>query len=238
MIVLWKNNMENQNFYEELIEYDLNPFLLFDSNGKVKSYNKEAEFLLNFVSIKELFQLAVSNASTNFGFNQKYISLKYNKLFFYAILVGYVSEDEIALRLYKVVSNKVNTINKNKLKLVNIYSLIDLSKNSTLLNSDLKINELYDVSIPEMKININEFLLCLNDCFTYFMDTDSLSLQVQIKIGEYEILDETKYKIISLEFTSVSKIEVNSDFELQAAKANANLFINHNKLRLELPIIV
>lgn len=230
--------MDNQNFYEELIEYDLNPYLLFDSNGKVKSYNKEAEFLLNFVSIKELFQLAVSNASTNFGFNQKYVSLKYNKQSYYAILVGYMSEDEIALRLYKVVSNKVNTINNNKLKLVNIFSLIDLSKNSTLLNSNLKIDELYDISIPEMKININNFLLCLNDCFMYFIDDEKISLQVQIKIGEYEVIDNIKYKIVSLEFITDKKVDLTSSLEEKATNANANIFINHNRLNLELPIIV
>ncbi|MEA3553461.1 MAG: hypothetical protein U9R39_03535 [Campylobacterota bacterium] len=230
--------MENQNFYEELIEYDLNPFLLFDSNGKVKSYNKEAEFLLNFVSIKELFELAVSNASANFGFNQKYISLKYNKQSYYAILVGYISEDEIALRLYKVVSNKINTINNNKLKLVNIFSLIDLSKNSTLLSSDLKIDELYDISIPEMKININNFLLCLNECFTYFLNDEKISLAVQIKIGEYEIIDNIKYKIVSLEFISDRKVELYNDIEQKAANANVNIFINHNRLSLELPMIL
>ena len=229
--------MNNQNFYEELIEHDLNPYLLFDSNGKVKSYNKEAEFLLNFVSIKELFQLAVSNASINFGFNQKYIALKYNKQSYYAILVGYMSEDEIALRLYKVVSNKVNTINNDKLKLVNIFSLIDLSKNSTLLSSNLQIDELYDISIPEMKININNFLLCLNECFLYFADDDKISLQVQIKIGEYEIIDNNKYKIVALEFVCDRKLDFTSLLEQKATSANANIFINHNRLNLELPII-
>ena len=227
-----------KDFYEELIEYDLNPYLLFDSNGKIKTYNKEAEFLLNFVSIKELFELAVENASLNHGFNQKYISLKYNKQSYYAILVGYANEDEIALRLYKVVSNQTSTINNDKLKLVNIFSLIDLSKSSTLLNSDLKIDELYDISIPEMKININDFILCLNDCFLYFSEDDKISLQVQIKIGEYEIIDNKKYKIVALEFTSNRKVQPNPKLESKATKANANIFFNQNKLKLELPIII
>ena len=226
------------NFYEQLLENDLNPYLLFDSNGKVKSYNKEAEFLLNFIGVKELFELAVSNASTNFGFNQKYISLKYNKQSYYAILVGYISEDEIALRLYKVVSNQTNTINSEKLKLVNIFSLIELSKNSTLLNSDLKIDELYDISIPEMKININDFLLCLNDCFLYFSTHKKLTLQVQIKIGEYEVIDNKKYKIVALKFIADKKIDINSILEQKASKANANIFFLNNKLKLELPMIL
>lgn len=231
-----------KNFYEELIEHDLNPYLLFDSNGKVKSYNKEAEFLLNFVSVKELFDLAVSNASINFGFKHEYISLKYNKQSYYAILVGYASEDEIALRLYKVVSNHTNTINNDKLKLVNIFSLIDLSKNSTLLSSKLEINELYDISIPEIKLNINDFLLCLNDCFLLFKDEKEISLQVQIKIGEYEIINKEKCKIIALEFVSNNKIILEQDFEAslehKAKKANVNLFYSHNKLKLELPMFI
>lgn len=226
-------------FYEQLLENDLNPYLLFDSNGKVKSYNKEAEFLLNFVGVKELFELAVSNASTTFGFNQKYIPLKYNKQSYYAILVGYISENEIALRLYKVVSNQTNTINSEKLKLVNIFSLIELSKNSTLLNSDLIIDEIYDVSIPEMKININDFLLCINDCFLYFSKQEKIILQVQIKIGEYEVINNKKYKIVALEFISDEKIEIEieSALEQKATKSNANIFFNHNKLKLELPMI-
>jgi len=231
-----------KDFYEQLIEHDLNPYLLFDANGKVKSYNKEAEFLLNFVTVKELFELAVSNASISFGFNHKYIALKYNKQSYYAILVGYLSDDEIALRLYKVVSNHTNVINNDKLKLVNIFSLIDLSKNSTLLNSKLNIKELYDISIPEIKININDFLLCLNECFNIFHEHNEISLQVQIKIGEYEIINEKKCKIIALEFHSKTPINISKDqehsLEKKAKNANANIFFEQKEIKLELPMML
>lgn len=231
-----------KDFYEQLLEHDLNPFLLFDSNGKVKSYNKEAEFLLNFVSVKELFELAVSNASVSFGFNHQYLSLKYNKQTYYGILVGYVNDDELALRLYKEVSNHANVINNEKLKLVNIYSLIDLSKNSTLLNSKLKIQELYDISIPEIKININDFLLCLNECFSIFKNKEQVSLLVHIKIGEYEIINTKKCKIISLEFQMQDVLKLDKSFEttleIKAKKANTNIFFEQNGLKLELPMIL
>lgn len=227
-----------QEFYEQLLEHDLNPYILFDSNGKVKSYNKEAEFLMNFVGVKELFELAVSNASKSFGFAHKYISLKFNKQIYYALLVGYQNDDEIALRLYKSVSNQTNEIDNNKLKLVNIFSLIELSKNSVLLNSDLVIQEIYDVSIPEIKININDFLLCLNDCFEIFKDDKELTLQVQIKIGEYEIINNQKHKIVALDFMVDRKVSHSQSLEYKAQKANANIFFNQNHLRLELPIIL
>ncbi len=231
-----------KDFYEQLLEHDLNPFLLFDSSGKVKSYNKEAEFLLNFVSVKELFELAVANASVSFGFKHKYLSLKYNKQTYYGILVGYINDDELALRLYKEVSNHANVINNDQLKLVNIYSLIDLSKNSTLLNSTLQIKELYDISIPEVKININDFLLCLNECFTLFAKEKNISLNVHIKIGEYEIINTKKCKIISLEFQSPNKLKLDKSFETtletKAKKANTNIFFEQNSVKLELPMIL
>lgn len=231
-----------KNFYEQLMEHDLNPYLLFDANGKVKSYNKEAEFLLNFVSIKELFELAVSNASLNFGFSHKYISLKYNKQSYYAILVGYANDDEIALRLYKVVSNSTHTITDEKLKLVNIFSLIDLSKSSTLLHSKLSINELYDISIPEIKININDFLLCLNECFAIFKEKKNISLQVYIKTGEYEIINQKKCKIVTLEFISDENLSFDKNYiinlENKALKSNTNIFFDHNSIKLELPMIL
>jgi len=231
-----------KDFYEQLIEHDLNPYLLFDSSGKVKSYNKEAEFLLNFVGIKELFQLAVSNASLNFGFNHKYVSLKYNKQSYYAILVGYANDDEIVLRLYKVVSNSTHTIKDEKLKLVNIFSLIDLSKNSTLLHSKLEIDELYDISIPEVKVNINDFLLCLNECFTIFKHKEKISLQVYIKTGEYEIINQKKCKIVALEFKSEQNLSFDKStekiLENKAVTSNANIFFDHNSLKLELPMIL
>jgi hypothetical protein len=226
------------DFYEKLLEYDLNPYFLFNSSGRITKFNKEAEFLLNYVSVKELFQLAVENASQDFGFSQKYIPLKFNKHSYYAILVGYTSDEEIALRLYKVVSNQSNTINSGKLKLVNIFSLIELSKNTTLLTSTTKINEIYDISLPEMKININEFLLCLNDCFKYFKNDKEITLKVRMKVGEYEVINNKKYQIISLEFSTDHFIETSHILEEKAAKANANIFFTQNKLKLELPIIL
>ncbi len=226
------------NFYEKLLEYDLNPFFIFTSMGKIKNFNKEAEFLLNYVNVKELFQLAVDNASHDFGFSQKYINLQFNKHAYYAILVGYVSEDEIALRLYKVVSNQIHSVDNKKLQLVNIFSLIELSKTTTLLHNNIIINEIYDISLPEMKININDFLLCLNDCFKYFKKEKELTLNVYTKIGEYEIIDNKKYKIVSLDFTTTNEVTFNSSLEKKASKANINIFFTKNKLKLELPIIL
>ena len=115
--------------YEELLENDLNPFILFDGDGKIKNFNKEAEFLLNFVSPKKLFNLTVSYASKTFGFRKEFINITYEKQSFYAILVGYMSDDEIVLRLYKEVSgSKMIKLDDNNLKETNLLHLLSFRK--------------------------------------------------------------------------------------------------------------
>jgi hypothetical protein len=224
--------------YEELLEHDLNPFMLFDGDGKIKSFNKETEFLLNFVSPKELFNLAVSYASQTFGFHREFISLSYDKQTFYAILVGYVSDDEIMLRLYKeVVRTKTLKIDAN-LKETNLFTLIELSKSTTLLGSNILIEEIYDVSIPLLKLNVNEFLLSLNNIFEQIKDQKNITLKVYLKTGEYEVINKKKYKIISIEFTSKDKIEF---YPLKVEVGKNDLFVVTNdksSIKLDLPLIV
>ena len=225
--------------YEEVLEHDLNPFILFDGDGKIKNFNKEAEFLLNFASQRELFDLTVSYASKSFGFKREFINISYDKQSFYAILVGYVSDDEIILRLYKEVnSSKLTKLDDNNLKVTNIFTLIELSKSTTLLGCNLIIEEIYDVSIPLIKLNINEFLLCINNIFEQLKNKKQLTLKVYIKTGEYEVISNKKYKIIAIDFTTNERI----DFYPLSTQLNKNDIINlshkNNTVKLELPLIV
>lgn len=222
------------NFFEELIENDLNPFILFNSNGKMKNFNKEAEFLFNFVTPKELFDLAVSYASTSFGFNREFITVKYDKQSFYAILVGYINEEEIALRLYKEVSIQEPIKIDNSFQETNIFTLIELSKSTTLINSNLKIEEIYDVSIPELKLNINQFLVSMNSIFEQLSSLDKITLKVFIKTGEYEIIDKKKFNLINIEFTSNEQIV----FENIHHSNTTNVFFSKNKIKVEVPLII
>ena len=222
------------NFYEELIENDLNPFILFNSNGKMKNFNKEAEFLFNFATPKELFDLAVSYASTTYGFKREFITLKYDKQSFYAILVGYINEDEIALRLYKEVSIQEPIKIDNNFQETNLFTLLELSKSTTLINSNLKIEEIYDVSIPELKLNINQFLVSMNSIFEQLVSLEQITLKVFIKTGEYEIIDNKKFNLINIEFTSNEKII----FENLHTSNTTNVFFSKNKIKVEIPLII
>jgi hypothetical protein len=102
----------------------------------------------------------------------------------------------------------------------------------------LEIEELYDISIPDMKVNVNDFLLCLNDCFLAFSKDKKITLQVHIKTGEYEIINKKRYKIVLIEFIADRKVETSVELEIKAKKANANIFFSHNRLKLEVPILL
>ena len=89
------------SFFEEWIELDLNPILSFSSTSKIIYSNSEAQFLLNRIKQKELFDLALSYAPKTFGALTSYIDLTIKNYTFYAITVMYENEDEIHMKLYK-----------------------------------------------------------------------------------------------------------------------------------------
>jgi len=225
-----------QELYEQILDYDLNPFILFTSNGKLKNFNKEAEFLFNFVSPKELYELCIQNASKSYGFNSKFINLTYKKHSFYAIMVGYLNDEEIALRLYKEVSPvKAINIDKNY-HVSNIYTLINLSKTTSLTQKNITIEEIFDVSIPELKIDINEFLLVMNNIFSSYKSPDNIKLEVAIKTGEFEVINEKKYHIICLKFTSNKSIIIDN-FSYDK-NSTINIFQKENIVEVEVPLII
>lgn len=226
---------------------DLNPFLLFDSDGKLVDYNTTAEFLLNDISIDELYSLALTYASKSYGINNQYIELKYPTDSYYAISVGYIDDENLALRLFKIVEpyqvkdtmDFSSSIHKSEeLEDVNLFSLIDISKSSTLLQSNLKVIEDYDISIPDIKLKINSFILLLNSCFEYFKDHKILKIIIRIRLGEYQMIEKKRYSIISCEFLSDKDVDIKDIVEQKAIDANINPFFNKNSLRLEFPMFI
>ena len=224
------------NFYEQLLDNDLNPYILFSSNGKLVNFNKEAEYLFNFANPKDLFELALANASKNYGFTSKFINIKYKKQTYYAIMVGYVNDEELALRLYKEVEPTKNINIDTNYHISNIYTLIALSKNTSLIQSNLQIDEIYDVSIPELKIDINEFLLILNHIFSNVKDDKKLILKVSLKTGEYEIINKKKYHIICIKFDSQNPIDLENF--LVNKNSLINIYQKDNIIELEIPLII
>jgi hypothetical protein len=151
--------------------------------------------------------------------------------------VGYLNEKEIILRLYKAVIPSIETIHSNNLQLMNIFNLIDISQNASLLHSKLIVQKKYDVSIPDININLDHFLYFLNHCFKLFSKEKTITLKVNTKIGRRRIINKKKYQVVAIDFLLNTPIGNVDNLDQKAKKINGLLFVEQYKISLELPIL-
>ncbi|MCK9491139.1 MAG: hypothetical protein M0Q24_03530 [Sulfurimonas sp.] len=230
--------MYSDSFYKAFIHESINPFILFNNEGKLIDFNNEAEILFNSVSPKEIFELTLNHSPHNFGFERKYINLKYAKMKYYALLVGYIDDEHIAIELYKQINIEKEIAKIQDAQLTNIFSLIDISKNTNFDFTKTTITEEYDTSIPEIRVNINNFLLTLNECFKLFKESKKVKIAVHVKVGEYEVIDDKKHSIASIRCKADTLIEASQELERQALKSHINVFEVNGYIKLEFPIII
>ncbi len=225
------------SFFEEWVELDLNPILSFSSNAKIIYSNSEAQFLLNRIKQKELFDLALTYAPKTFGALTSYIDLSLKTYTFYAITVMYENEDEIHMKLYKsAMVKKESKLNIKNINTTNIFTLVDLAISTSKIKNDINFTKNYDPSIPEFKLDASSFIKTLNQIFEVFKDKESVTCSIMLKIGEYIKIDNKKYSLISVEIAANEK----SDFSSLSVK-ETNSFIltsDETKVTIDLPLIL
>ncbi len=227
-----------QKLNEKFLEDDLNPFIIFNSSGKLLQYNLEAEYLLSFVSPKELYELAVNHASQSFGTKVSQISLRFDRYAFCALLVGYLDDDIIGIRLYKEMKNSTLKIKKDNLTIVNIFTLIQLSKNSVLSNNKQKTSESFDPTIPEMKLNVEKFLKLLNRVFEEYLNSKEMDIRVSLKIGRNMLIEGKSYSLCNITIQDGEpNRQLNDTIHTLANEANVIVIIKNGKVIIEFPII-
>ena len=225
------------SFFEEWIELDLNPILSFSSTSKIIYSNSEAQFLLNRIKQKELFDLALTYAPKTFGALTSYIDLNIKNYTFYAITIMYENEDEIHMKLYKsAMVKKENNLNIKNINVTNIFTLVDLAISTSKIKTNINFIKNYDPSIPEFKLDASTFIKTLNQIFEAFKDKKNVTCSILLKIGEYIKIDGKKYSLISVEISSNEK----SDFSSINIKENSSfiLTLDENKITIDLPLIL
>ncbi len=223
-------------FEQQWIEYDFNPFILFDANGKILSVNSEAQFLLGTATGSELFELAKAYANITFGFKTTFVDLEFGRYKFFGLTVGYEDEDQIGIKLYQTPSFKLNA-KKPEGELTNIFTLIDLCISTNSISSDIKYTKEYDPTIPDIIINSNKFIKVLNKIYTCFLENKHINTKVFYRIGEHVILEDKKYSIFSI---SIRGENLNEDkaTELKALAKINNFYIDIKKdITLNIPMI-
>ena len=225
------------SFFEEWVELDLNPILSFSSSAKIIYSNSEAQFLLNRIKQKELFDLALTYAPKTFGALTSYIDLTIKNYTFYAITVTYENEDEIHMKLYKsAMVKKESKLNIKNINTTNIFTLVDLAISTSKIKNNINFTKNYDPSIPEFKLDAGTFIKILNTIFEVFKDKENVSCSILLKIGEYIKIDGKKYSLISVEIGSNEKC----DFSSLNIKENSSFILtcDETKVTIDLPLII
>jgi hypothetical protein len=223
-------------FEQQWIEYDYNPFILFDSRGKIKSLNSEAQFLIGAMSEKELYELATTYANITFGFKTTFIELSAGRYKFFALTVGYENDDEIGLKLYQSPSLKINNP-KPTGQLTNIYTLVDLCISTNSINSNIIFEKDFDPTIPEIVIDSNAFVKILNRTYSCFEENKTVKTKIFYRIGEHIKFEGKKYSIFSIRVSS-ENINENRLNELKLISSKSDFYIDFRKnITINIPMI-
>jgi nitrogen-specific signal transduction histidine kinase len=171
-------------FYEQWNDNDINPFVLFTQKGRIKSLNKEAQFLLGEINQSTLFELATTFASTSFGFQTTILELEYGQYKFYGITVGYENEEEIGIKLYKIPTTQIQQENLTSANLVNIYSLIDLCISTNSITNSAEFLKEFDPALPDIRLDADGFIKLLNKIYQSIDNSEKIYTKLYIRIGE------------------------------------------------------
>jgi len=223
-------------FEQQWIEYDYNPFVIFNSNGKVISLNSEAQFLLGSVTPRELFTLAQTYASVNFGFKTTFLELEFGRYKFFGVTIGYENEEELGIKLYQAPSFKLNKP-KPEGELTNIFTIVDLCIATNSMSSEIIYAKVYDPTIPDVMVNSNKLIKVLNKMYACVQNNTKITTNVFYRVGEHIKFEEKKYSIFSISIEA-ENIDKKLLTELVALAEQNSCYIDvQNELTLNIPMI-
>jgi len=223
-------------FEQQWLEYDYNPFVVFNANGKITSLNSEAQFLLGSTTDRELYELASSYANITFGFKTTFIDLEFGRYKFFGLTVGYENEDEIAIKLYQAPSFKIDKPKPGG-ELTNIYTLVDLCIATNSISSQINYKKEFDPTIPDIIINSNNFIKLLNKVYACFEDNTTVKTKIFYRIGEHIKFEEKKYSLFSIQVNAENQ-DSSRLKELELFTQSSEFYVDtRNSITINIPMI-
>jgi len=224
-------------FDQQWIEFDFNPFVLFNANGKIISLNGEAQHLLGSVEASTLYKIAMTYASSSFGFKTTLLDLEFGRFKFFGITIGYEDEETIGIKLYQL-----PTFNFSKKKpegqLVNIYTLIDVCISSNSIGSSIAYLKELDPTLPQIRLNAELFIKLLNKIYHAFRENNTILTRLYFRVGEHVKFENVKYSLVSIELSAET---INRRYlpELTHLAEENHLFveIKESKVTVNIPMI-
>jgi hypothetical protein len=231
-------NTESINF-QNFIDWDNSPFILFSSLGKILYLNNAAEILFGYVSKQELYDLALAYAPQNFGYKTTTMSLNYDSFTFYAITVGYENEDQISIRFYNAPRVKSTTpIEREKLVSTDINLLLEANIALFRTKNSNTLQLLTDHDIPAFKLDQNNFSKLLRKTLESFRSSDSIHITLKLLTGEHVIIEGKKKPIIQLAVEANGRYS-DADEEIKQIAVNCHVthLLKERSIKLEIPLI-
>ena len=225
--------------FQSFLDWDNSPFILFNSSSKILYLNNAAEILFGYVSKKELYDLALSYAPQNFGYNTTTLSLNYDAFTFYAITVGYENEDQISIRFYNAPRIKSNIpIERDKLVNTNINLLLEANIALFKTKNSNPLQLLTDHDIPMFKIDQNNFSKLLRKTLDSFRSSDSIHITLKLLTGEHVIIAGKKKAIVQLSVEANGRY-TDADEEIKniAMQCHITQLLKERAIKLDIPLI-
>lgn len=226
--------------YQNWLEYDYNPFFVFGKHGEMLTLNQPAQFLISKVDPKTLYELAIGYASRDFGYKTTIIDLKFDVFSFFALTVGYESEDEIGIKLYQTpYLGPKKVISIKECEFTNIYHLLDLCIATAMprLKADFKKD--IDPALPDFKLSQNEFVKVLTRTYESFEGSKEITTELKLKTGEFLQVTGKRFQILKLKVTGETRA-TSKDALIEEISSNINVFTNFNEKEavLNIPLIL
>ena len=216
------------NFNEAWIEHDYNPFIVFSEDGRVKSLNQEAQYLLGEAQNREIFELTRAYASHSYGFKTTALDLTFGSYKFYAITVGYLDENKIGIKLYKTAAKKFISLEEYG-ENVNIYALLDLCISASSTRCKAEFTKEFDPTFPDIKLQINNFTKLLDKIYQSHSSATLIKTKLSLLTGEYIKQNGKKYPIFSIHVaTDYRDNGYEKDIEFIASKSNTMVRFHEN----------
>jgi hypothetical protein len=225
--------------FEAFIEWDNNPFILFDNKGKIIYLNNAAEILFGYVSKKELYDIALSYAPQSYGYKTTSLALNYDSFIFHAITVGYENEEQISIRLYNTPRAKpTKKLETDTFILTDINILLEANIALFKTKNSNTLRLLTDQDLPPFKLDQNNFSKLLRKVLHAFRSSDSIDISLKLLIGQHIIIEEKKEALIQLAIEANGRYSDNDEeIRLLAAQSQIKPLLKEHSIKLEIPFI-
>lgn len=231
--------MNETTFLTNWLEYDYNPFILFDNEGNIQNLNQSAQFLISKINPKTLYELAVAHANHICGFKTSFLDLRYDMFNFFALTVGYENDETIGIKLYQSpYTNPKKQVSFKDYELSNIYLLVDAAILNAQTRSQATFKKEIDPTLPEFRLSQNRFMKILGKVYESFSQANNITTTLSIKVGEYLQIEAKKYQIIEVKVSGDNCV-LKDEYTLETLAAEINLYVRHSKnsIAVGIPII-